>query len=124
MPKVPRKYLIPQFVLAHFSHHVVMALPVPLQTYIRDDFALDYTQLGFLLSALALTSGICQLPGGWLADRIGRRLLITVGIVGVALAGLLIGLSQTYVMLLLFMVLMRSPQFFLPAPVVRELALG
>ncbi|MFC2014099.1 MFS transporter [Chloroflexota bacterium] len=92
--------------LAHFSHHMVSALAVPLLPFIRDDFALDYTQSGFLISAFTLAYGISQLPGGWLADRIGPRILITTGICGVALAGFLVGLSHTYFMMMVFLVMM------------------
>jgi MFS family permease len=53
-----------------------------------------------------MTGGICQLPGGWLADRIGPRIVVTISISGVALAGLLVGLSQTYIMVIIFLVLM------------------
>ncbi|MBA7617060.1 Multidrug resistance protein MdtG [subsurface metagenome] len=41
-----------------------------------------------------------------LADRIGARVLITIGICGVAVTGLLVGLSQTYIMVLVFLALM------------------
>ena len=92
--------LLPAFVLAHFTHHLLTALPVPLMPLIRDEFALDYTKSGLLLSVATLSYGISQLPAGWLADRIGARILITVAICGVALAGLLVGLSQTYTMML------------------------
>jgi len=92
--------------LAHFGHHLLTALPVPLLPFIRDDFTLDYTQSGLVISAFFLSSGISQLPGGWLADRIGPRILITIGISGVALAGLLVGLSQTYIMMIVFLVMM------------------
>lgn len=88
--------LLPVFVLAHFTHHLLIALLVPLMPLIRDEFALDYTKSGLLLSVFSLSYGISQLPAGWLADRIGARILITVAICGVALAGLLVGLSQTY----------------------------
>jgi len=94
------------FVLAHFAHHLVTALPVPLLPFIRDDFALDYAQAGLIVLAFNLAYGISQLPAGWLADRIGPRILLTIGIVGVALAGLLVGLSQTYTMMIVFLVLM------------------
>ena len=73
---------------------------------IRRDFALDYTQSGLVISAFTLAYGIGQLPAGWLADRIGRRVMITVGISGVGVAGLLVGLSQTYMMMIVFLVLM------------------
>jgi predicted MFS family arabinose efflux permease len=87
-------------------HHLLTALPVPLLPLIRDNFALDYTRSGLVISAFSLSYGISQLPAGWLADRIGPRILITIGICGVALAGLLVGLSQTYIMMLVFLVLM------------------
>lgn len=92
--------LLPVFVLAHFTHHLLPALLVPLMPLIRDEFALNYTQSGLLLSVFSLSYGISHLPAGWLADRIGARILITVAICGVALAGLLVGLSQTYAMML------------------------
>jgi len=98
--------LLPLFVLAHFAHHLLTALPVPLLPMIRSDFGLTYTQSGLLVSAFTLSYGLSQLPAGWLADRVGRRSLITLGICGVALAGLAIGLSQTYVMLVSGLVLM------------------
>ncbi len=92
--------------LAHFSHHLLTALPVPLLPFIRDYFALDYTQAGLVVSVFSLSYGIAQLPAGWLADRIGPRIMITVSICGVALVGLLVGLSQTYVMLIVLLALM------------------
>ncbi|HEY82634.1 MAG TPA: MFS transporter [Dehalococcoidia bacterium] len=98
--------LVPVFVLAHLSHHLVTALPVPLLPFIRDEFALDYTRAGFVISAFGLVYGASQLPAGWLADRIGPRALLTIGISGVALTGLLTGLSQNYLMLILSLVLM------------------
>jgi MFS family permease len=73
---------------------------------IRADFALDYTQSGLLISAFTLSYGISQLPAGWLADRIGPNFLIMMSISGVALAGILVGLSQTYLMMIVFLVLM------------------
>lgn len=92
--------------MAHFAHHLLTALPIPLLPMIRSEFALNYTQSGLLISAFSVPYGIAQLPAGWLGDRIGRRTLITIGIGGVALAGLMIGFSQTYIMLMVFLALM------------------
>jgi len=98
--------MVPYFMLAHLAHHLVTALPVPLLPFIRDEFALDYTRAGLVISAFGISYGFCQLPAGWLADRIGPRILITLSICGVAITGLLIGFSQTYIMLISFLVLM------------------
>ena len=98
--------MLPLFVLAHFAHHLLTALPIPLLPFIRTEFSLDYTQSALVLSAFSLSYGISQVPSGWFADRVGPRILITVGICGVALGGILVGLSQTYIMMILFLMLM------------------
>jgi len=93
-------------VLAHFAHHLMTALPVPLLPFIRDDFSLDYTKSAWVNSAFSLIYGAAQIPAGWLADRIGPRFLLIIGICGTALAGVLVGLSQNFTMLIVFMVVM------------------
>ncbi|MEW6143341.1 MAG: MFS transporter [Chloroflexota bacterium] len=98
--------LIPLFVAAHFAHHLVIALPSPLMPMIRSEFGLDYTQAGFVLSAFGIAYGIAQLPAGWLADRIGPRILLVAGVSGVAVMGILFGLSPVYAGLLICLVLM------------------
>ncbi len=98
--------MIPLFILGHFSHHVLTAITIPLMPFIRGTFDLDYTQSGFVLSAFTLAYGFGQLPAGWLADRIEPRKLLTAGIAGVALAGILVGLSQTYLPMVVFLVVM------------------
>ncbi|MFC1870499.1 MFS transporter [Chloroflexota bacterium] len=98
--------MLPLFILGHFAHHLLTALPVPLSPMIRSEFALNYTQVGLVISAFTLSNGIGQMPAGWIADHIGPRIVITMGICGVAVAGLLVGLSQTYVMMMVFLALM------------------
>ncbi|MDH4270029.1 MAG: MFS transporter [Dehalococcoidia bacterium] len=97
---------MPLFVGAHFAHHLLPALLVPLLPFIRNDFSLDYTRSAMVLSAFTFSYGISQIPAGWLADRIDRRILMVIGICGVGLAGVLVGLSQTYIMLIVFLVVM------------------
>jgi len=98
--------MVPLFVLAHFAHHLVTALPVPLLPFVRDEFHLDYTQSGLLISAFSLTYGLSQMPAGWFADRIGARILLTSSILGVGITGLFVGFSQTYLMLIIGLILM------------------
>lgn len=98
--------MLPLFVVAHFAQHVVTALLVPLLPMIRSEFALDYTKSGLVVSAFNLSYGASQVPAGWLNYRVGSFLMIAISIGGVALAGILVGLSQTYLMLIIFLILM------------------
>ena len=97
---------MPLFIMAHCAHHLLTALPTPLLPLIRTEFALNYTQSGLLISVFGISYGLSNLPSGWLADRIGPRSMITMGICGIAIAGLFIGLSPTYNMMVAFMILM------------------
>ncbi|MFW6223679.1 MAG: MFS transporter [Spirochaetota bacterium] len=91
---------------AHFAHHVLTALLVPLLPFIRDEFGLSYAQSGIVNSAFTLSYGLSQLPAGWMADRVGPRYMLLVGISGVAVAGAFIGLSPVFALLLAGLVLM------------------
>lgn len=97
---------LPFFIIAHAAHHFLTALPQPLLPAIRDEFKLSYTKASFIPTAFAISGATGQLPAGWLADRVGPKLLIAVGIIGVALAGILVGFSQSFVMLISFLLLM------------------
>ena len=98
--------LVPLFIIAHTGHHIVSALLTPLLPFIRNDFSLDYTQVGVLLSAYNLAYGFSQLPAGWLADRVGPRIVLTCGVSGVALAGIVAGFTPYYSVLAAVLVLM------------------
>ncbi len=98
--------LVPLFILAHFMHHIPGFLILPLSPYIRDSLHLDYPQIAWLSSAYTFAYGISNLPAGWLGGHIAPRLLITIGVVGVATGGLLAGLSPNYLVLAIAMFLM------------------
>ncbi|OGO22274.1 MAG: hypothetical protein A2144_14910 [Chloroflexi bacterium RBG_16_50_9] len=85
---------------------MVAALPVPLLPFIKQEFGLDNTHAGLVISAFSLSYGLFQLPAGFLADRIGPRTMIAISITGIGLSGLLIGLTHSYVLMLIFLVLM------------------
>ena len=97
---------LPWFIMAHFAHHLLTALPGPLLPAIRSEFNLDYTKASFVITVFALAGGAAQLPSGWLADRFSPFVLIGIGTLGVAVGGILVGISQTYIMLLLCLLLM------------------
>ena len=91
--------ILPLFVLAHFTHHVITAIAAPLLPLIRTNFSLSYTQSGVLLSAFTIAYGVGHLPAGWLSDRISPVLMIFIGIAGVAIAGVMFGLAPSFSLL-------------------------
>lgn len=92
--------------VAHLAHHLLTSLPAPLLPFIRDEFHLDYATSGLVVSVFGIAYGIGQIPAGMVSDRIGARKMITVGICGVAVVGVLVGLSQTFVWMLILIALM------------------
>lgn len=84
-----------------------MALQQPLFPAIRDYFKIEtYTKASAIPMAFALSSATGQLPAGWFADRYGPVPLIMVGTLGVAVAGVLVGLSANFVMLIITLMFM------------------
>lgn len=97
------RLLVPAFMFGHFTHHVTNTLLSPLLPLIRDSFGLSYTQSGVLVSAFSVSQGLSQAPIGMLADRVGSRAVVTVGLMGSALVCFLIGLAGDYVQLILLL---------------------
>jgi len=90
----------------HFSHDLCTGLLVALLPLIREGLGLSYLQSGFLLSAFTVTSGLSQFLGGWVGDRMSRRLVIMIGVGGVGLSALAVGLNSAYYPILAVMVIM------------------
>jgi len=78
---------LPFFIIAHAAHHFLTALPQPLLPAIRDEFNLNYRRAAFVPTAFAVSGATAQLPAGWLADRIGPKLLIAVGMIAMGDGG-------------------------------------
>jgi MFS transporter, FSR family, fosmidomycin resistance protein len=97
---------LPWFLVAHFGHHLLTGVTNPLLPTIRSAFGLDYTESSFVTFSFALSAGLGQMPSGWLADRIKPVILIAVGTLGVAVGGILVGVSQNYIMFLVCLVIM------------------
>lgn len=98
--------LVPLFLTAHFMHHVPGFIIQSLLPSIRDYFNLDYYRIGWLPGAYNIAYGLSNLPAGWLSgNRIAPRILIVIGVLGVAIFALFIGLSLNYIMILLALLL-------------------
>ncbi|MBI2848213.1 MAG: MFS transporter, partial [Chloroflexi bacterium] len=93
------------FSYAHFSEHLYSVLLVPLLPFIRDQFGLSYLEAGLLISAFSIAAGIANLPMGWLADRLGMKYILALGIGGGGLAAMAIGFTTGYYQLFFLTIL-------------------
>jgi len=69
-------------------------------TYIKQDLDLTDQQLGWVISCFFLTYALAQVPSGWLSDRFGGRVMLTIYVLGWSLFAGLIGLAIGFISLL------------------------
>ncbi|MDF1590027.1 MAG: MFS transporter [Desulfobacterales bacterium] len=117
MPKAASKYLIPQFMLAHFSYHVCTGVLIPLLPLMRESLGLNYFQSGLLVSCYTISYGLAQLPMAMLADRFSSRLIIIWGMICISLTGIGVSFTQSYGQMVPFFVAMGviSASYHAPA---------
>jgi len=79
----------------HFvSHFLTLTLP-PLFPFLRVDFGLSYTELGFIMTLYATATGVFQIPMGLLVDRIGAFPVMLTGLTVLCSAIAGIGLIES-----------------------------
>jgi MFS transporter, FSR family, fosmidomycin resistance protein len=73
--------------IAHFVSHVYIMLLPPIFLLVKDHFGVDYTKIALALTAYNVASALLQTPAGFLVDRIGTRVMLTLGLIlsGVAI---------------------------------------
>ena len=72
-----------QVTLLALAASVIYSAPYLRQlfkTSLLDAFSLTESQLGNLSSMYAITSIICYIPGGWIADRVAPRILVIIAL--------------------------------------------
>ena len=79
---------------AVFVSMLGFGLVMPLLPIYARDFGATGTQLGFLTASFAVARLITTLPGGWLADRAGRKKPIILGLLAYSVVMALYGFSQ------------------------------
>jgi MFS family permease len=82
--------------IAHWlSHFHILVLPM-LFPFLKSQLGVGYVELGFALTVFGVVSGLTQAPIGYLADHIGARKVLLIGLCvgGCALIGL--GLHLSY----------------------------
>lgn len=65
---------------AHFVSHFYMILLAPLMPFVREEYGVSYTEIGFAFAIFNLVSAFLQTPAGFLVDRIGARTLLIAGL--------------------------------------------
>ncbi len=74
-----------------FSGGAIFLAPFLREVYyipMQEAMNLSNTQMGMLMGVFGTVSMIMYFPGGWLADRVSSRLLITLGMLATGLSGL------------------------------------
>ena len=81
---------------AHWvSHFHIFVLPM-LFPFLKTQLGVGYIDLGFALTVFAVTSGLTQAPIGYLADHIGARKILLMGLTLGGCALILLGLHLSY----------------------------
>ena len=81
---------------AHWvSHFHIFVLPM-LFPFLKAQLGVGYIELGFALTVYAVVSGLTQAPMGYLADRIGARKILLMGLTLGGVALIMLGLHLSY----------------------------
>ncbi len=81
---------------AHFVSHYYILLLAPLLPFVRADYGVTYTEIGFALAAFNVVSAVLQTPAGFLVDRLGARMLLIAGLVIGSCAFIIAGLFHSF----------------------------
>ncbi len=100
----------------HFLSHFYMFGLVPLFAAIRDDLGVSILELGAILTAYNVATGVLQTPMGVLVDRLGARRVLIGGLFVTAAAFGLAGFTQSYwALVVLFFIAGAGNSVFHPA---------
>jgi MFS family permease len=81
---------------AHWVSHFHMFVVPMLFPFLKAQLGVGYIDLGFALTVFAVVSGLTQAPMGYLADRIGARKILLMGLTLGGFSLIMIGVHLSY----------------------------
>src|SRR3981189_1367163 len=95
---------------AHWVSHFHMFVPPMLFPFLKEQLGVGYIELGFAMTVFGVVSGLTQAPIGYLADHIGARKVLLIGLTLGGSALIMLGLHLSYPWLIASAVLLGRQQ--------------
>ena len=101
--RAPHTRVVGTVSAAHFVSHYYILVLAPLLPFVRAEYGVSYTEIGFAFAAFNIVSAALQTPAGFLADWLGPRALLIGGLLVEAFAFLVAGFVDSFwVMVVMF----------------------
>src|ERR1700734_1785970 len=81
---------------AHWVSHFHMFVVPMLFPFLKEQLGVGYIDLGLALTVFAVVSGLTQAPMGYLADRIGARKILLIGLTLGGFSLIMLGVHLSY----------------------------
>jgi len=83
--------------LSQLTLSMAFTLTDPILPLYASSFNISYTLVGLVMSSFGFTRIFCEIPGGLLMNRIGRKSLLIIGFVVSSISQVIAGVAQSYI---------------------------